>query len=964
MDDSWNPDSRAEGFNQDWNINGRANLHNSSRPGSNSSTNGTDSRITQVPLPTISTADISGSLQLNSQIGGFRTRARAGTLPSRFNGATPYPTILTNNTPVGNSSNSSGSTIPLNISPLLTPTTTGKDPLGDIFNFNKAPTPTTQTNTLHPNNGGKRLRSGSLFGFDSSIWSTNNSEVASMMSINTSKESLNQSLPTTQHLPDFSRIRSYTTTNGLSDKQYHLPYDTVASPVDQNLGQPLGNPEFDVVNDMKFQGLLNVPVENPRPRAQTYSENQYFSPVSELPQMPQNLHYQQKTANPVLVDNAKACKLEYTLTFTNATLSPGNSIVLLNLPPVSLGITSSVNIFKLLSNFGKINSVYVFEDKNDISTIIEEEYHQEKKITEGTSSIVEFETLEMAMNAKAQLNHKELYASYACVIGFAKIIKNDYVGSIEKLSENGENEEKESSEANSQVEHARKNLLLISQPLPFNEITGKLEDILTKFAQHNSIDREVIRHMIANASDYKGFDNDYGPLPDPIPVREFDAPKLREIRKLFDSNSISQAEVEEIALAMYDELPELSSDYIGNTVVQKIFESSSEPIKDVVLKKVAPYIAQMGIHKNGTWAGQKIINVANTNRQKQLIITALHPYVAPLFKDGFGNYLIQGCLKFGAHWNDFIVEVICSKFWLLAQDRYGSRAIRAALESGYCSIEQTSLITALIIVHAEFLAINNNGALLLTWFLDTCSLKNRHLILTEKLLPWLVELCYNKLGSLTILKILNNRNDLVSGEMIFSNIYGRLQKNYDNESDVVVTDNLKQILKEFTYGPTFIHKTLSTPYIIENNYRPLVIAQIKEALVELNVNSYQQGYKRLIDEVGLTHLEPRVNGNGNFNNRRSLQPVMPGVQTQNSSKPSPNNNGRFIPPPQFDYNVYPQNGYFPQQQSPYNVQFNNGPYMGPGMPLANQFDPSNISNQFDNLNLTDEKQYQNNYIYR
>lgn len=56
-------------------------------------------------------------------------------------------------------------------------------------------------------------------------------------------------------------------------------------------------------------------------------------------------------------------------------------------------------------------------------------------------------------------------------------------------------------------------------------------------------------------------------------------------------------------------------DYIGNTVVQKIFEYGSEDTKLALLKTIAPYLASIGVHKNGTWAAQKIIDTCHTEEQ-------------------------------------------------------------------------------------------------------------------------------------------------------------------------------------------------------------------------------------------------------------------------------------------------------------------------------------------------------------
>jgi hypothetical protein len=61
------------------------------------------------------------------------------------------------------------------------------------------------------------------------------------------------------------------------------------------------------------------------------------------------------------------------------------------------------------------------------------------------------------------------------------------------------------------------------------------------------------------------------------------------------------------------------TDYIGNTVVQKLFERCSEDTKLKMLRNIAPHLATIGVHKNGTWAAQKIIDTATRDDQMKLI---------------------------------------------------------------------------------------------------------------------------------------------------------------------------------------------------------------------------------------------------------------------------------------------------------------------------------------------------------
>jgi hypothetical protein len=73
------------------------------------------------------------------------------------------------------------------------------------------------------------------------------------------------------------------------------------------------------------------------------------------------------------------------------------------------------------------------------------------------------------------------------------------------------------------------------------------------------------------------------------------------------------------------------------------------------------------VHKNGTWAAQKIIDVAKLPGQMSTICDNLRPYTVPLFLDQFGNYVLQCCLKFGAPYNNFIFETMLVKLWDIAQ---------------------------------------------------------------------------------------------------------------------------------------------------------------------------------------------------------------------------------------------------------------------------------------------------------
>ncbi|KAI7868827.1 uncharacterized protein EV154DRAFT_453533 [Mucor mucedo] len=195
--------------------------------------------------------------------------------------------------------------------------------------------------------------------------------------------------------------------------------------------------------------------------------------------------------------------------------------------------------------------------------------------------------------------------------------------------------------------------------------------------------------------------------------------RLREIRKLLDNG---QGIHEHIAQECMDEIVELCSDYIGNTVVQKLFEFCSEETKLVMIEKIAPYLASIGIHKNGTWAAQKMIDTATTEDQIRLICTNIAPYVPLLLLDQFGNYVVQCCLRMGPVRNGYIFDAIVHKCWEIGQGRFGARAVRAILENPIVTKDQQIYVAAAIMQNALLLTTNANGSILLNWLLDTSGL--------------------------------------------------------------------------------------------------------------------------------------------------------------------------------------------------------------------------------------------------
>ncbi|MCJ1358253.1 MAG: hypothetical protein MMC33_008252 [Icmadophila ericetorum] len=497
--------------------------------------------------------------------------------------------------------------------------------------------------------------------------------------------------------------------------------------------------------------------------------------------------------------------------------------------PTSTTVSSLQAIF---GGFGEIESSRVLVHKN--------------------CGFVNYKDTDSAMRARASLNGKEIFPGAGPVrIGYAKAPSapsgtpgND--GAFPSPSpdpfckDQDGRDDKTSLGVNSTQSngvHAQSAAAALHVP----ELPNLKADMLKIVRDFGASDQDVptIAASIDVAIAFNYFEPEIPSVPEPSHTRTHDAPKLREIRKRIDNNAISQAEIEEIAIGMLPEIAELASDYLGNTVVQKLFEFCSESVKESMLAEIAPHLAEIGVHKNGTWAAQKIIDVAKTPKQIGTIVDALRPYTVALFLDQYGNYVLQCCLRFGYPGNNFIFETMLSRLWEIAQGRFGARAMRACLESHHSTKDQQRMLASAIALHSVQLATNANGALLLTWFLDTCVFPLRRTVLAPRLVPHLVHLCTHKVAYLTVLKVINQRNELEGRDTI-------LQALFFSQNDEILED----ILSDQACGATMIFKVLTTPFFDEN-LRTEVVQTVRNVLVRLKALP-SQGYKRLMDEVGLS----------------------------------------------------------------------------------------------------------------
>ncbi|GAA5968271.1 hypothetical protein JCM11641_003789 [Rhodosporidiobolus odoratus] len=396
-----------------------------------------------------------------------------------------------------------------------------------------------------------------------------------------------------------------------------------------------------------------------------------------------------------------------------------------------------------------------------------------------------------------------------------------------------------------------------------------------------------------------------------------DAPRLREIRKRLDAEPPVE-EIDGMVHELLDEVVALSSDYIGNTIVQKLFEQCSTSARKAMLERVAPHLAPIGTHKNGTWAVQKIIQCVRDEDEHALIEQSLRPYTPPLLLNDFGNYVVQGALRFGSPFADFVFDAMVDRIWEIGSGRFGARSTRQTLENPQSPRAQVKRVAAAIILNAIPLATSSNGALLVTWLLESSNLPQRYALLAPRFAPHLSHLCTHKLASQSVMRVVNQREDAHAQNILLDALL-------DPEAKT-----LEDILGDQMHGVSAISKVIASTFLSDER-RSQIHDRINGAIEALKVSAVP-AYRKLIEDAGGVYSGPPASGttppftpglpSHSPTMRGAASPPFPQYPTAFPSTPGPHN--RRGPPAPHHQHPHPQQH---QQQQPF---FPQPPHMYPG----------------------------------
>ncbi|KAJ9069896.1 hypothetical protein DSO57_1014026 [Entomophthora muscae] len=439
------------------------------------------------------------------------------------------------------------------------------------------------------------------------------------------------------------------------------------------------------------------------------------------------------------------------------------------------------------------------------------------------AGIVTFSSFEEAKAARAALNDKKFFDSQLKV----KFYKEAGDGESSK----GHSRQTSKSDLTGAPEQGKS-----SSPDATSNVYNKTKEYYNRQAENFKLAAAEIaargsqKHELLMSFDYAVT---LPPIPNPNFKRKVEPTRLRELRKQLETDPSR-----EVITATFNESRDcwvdLCSDYIGNIIIQKLIEYGSEQQKTALILSVAPYMAAIGIHKNGTWAIQKMIECATTEDQIAPIAAALKPFTPALLLDQFGNYVVQCCLKFEYPYNQFIFDSIYARCSEIAQGRYGARAIRTCLDSQYTVPAQKDLVSEALMRNAYPLSTNANGSLLLNWILDSQHTEH-YMGIVINLNSHLAQLCCHKLASSIIVRLINQQQDMQAREFLVYRLF------FQNSPGPV----LNEILADHAQGNQFVQKVLNSPYLGEELKAAIQVAVNSCASVD---SQQLLSYRRLLFE--------------------------------------------------------------------------------------------------------------------
>jgi hypothetical protein len=315
------------------------------------------------------------------------------------------------------------------------------------------------------------------------------------------------------------------------------------------------------------------------------------------------------------------------------------------------------------------------------------------------------------------------------------------------------------------------------------------------------------------------------------------------------------------------QVADLMMDNFGHYAIEALFAVSDNEQRLFLVMNLAPSIAVVSCHKQGSFSIQAMMDTLQTQSQIEMLVEALSKHVMQIILNCSGHYVILRFLsKFGWPYTRFVHRALVGHCYDFSTDHYGLRVMKAAVDAGPHS--QLTNVFNCIVKHTNTLVENQYGNYIIQHLLDVCPAQITSTI-KEKLSGKYVRYSKQKFSSNVVEKVIRHSNKETERRLSIKNSK-KTEEGGDTESkdwreiivqelctkaDDLISDKygnycLQTALQSATHDPELLSELIGaiTPHL--DSLRENVRAKWNKLLESARVQSNHANHKNKIGDVG------------------------------------------------------------------------------------------------------------------
>jgi len=335
-----------------------------------------------------------------------------------------------------------------------------------------------------------------------------------------------------------------------------------------------------------------------------------------------------------------------------------------------------------------------------------------------------------------------------------------------------------------------------------------------------------------------------------------------------------------------DHVAELMMDNFGHYAIEALFQVSPDEQRLYLVGNLAPSIAIVSCHKQGSFSIQSIMESLKTQTEIEMIVEALSKHVMQIILNCSGHHVIIRFLsKFGWPFTRFVHRALVGHCYVFSTDHYGLRVMKAAVDAGPHS--QLTNVFNCISKHTNNLVVNQYGNYIIQHLLDVCPVPITNTI-KEKLSGQYVRFSKQKFSSNVVEKVIKHSKKEAESQA------NKASENEDNKDQEGFKDWRKIIVHELCakaddlisdkYGNYCLQTALNSA-----SNDPELVRELTEAItphLDTLRTNVKAKWKKLLENAQLsstqTRRRPKKNDGLRRNKRRQRSEVQRGVYGRTS----------------------------------------------------------------------------------